>query len=131
MENENQTNPITLLPSSVRMRVVLEGTPCTVRIVPHNSDALKAMLKASNPEAIDIFCTMLGIPHAPQFRGAHNFMAEVDAQVMAAAMPAAMLGILMQGEPTPKPKKVIEQCAECGCDDGNHWAYCPNHSEGQ
>ena len=23
------------------------------------------------------------------------------------------------------------ECAECGCDDGNHWAYCPNHSEGQ
>lgn len=113
--------------------IAFEGTPIAVRVVPHNRDATKVVLKSVHPEAGVFACKMACIECGPVWQGANFFMVAVD-RIEFAKKIGTLIGKLINesfNALVPKPKFIElvdpKVCPECGTSDGTHFQYCGSH----
>ncbi len=124
-----------MLSGKIRPVIAIEGTPVIARVVPHKTDATKLVLKSPIPEGGVALASLLGIEVEGEItRGRCFFMVTVDKAKFLAALGAGVAKALEVAVPTADPKPELEvleggKCAECGCDDGTHWAFCSDHGE--
>lgn len=107
--------------------IAFEGTPIAIRVVPHNSDSTKVVLKSKHPEAGLAVCKLAGIECSQPWMGSNFFMVACDRAEFAAKAGALMASLITESfKALPAKSKAIGpvKCPECGTDDGTHYNYC-------
>lgn len=100
--------------------IIIEGTPIAVRIVPHNTDPTKLMLKTGHPEAGMALAAICEVEAGELTKGSNFFMVPVDKDEFWKGLVKGFQNIMEN-----QPKQLAEGvCEDCGCNGGTHWNFC-------